>query len=171
MEGSGTGSPSKPTPGLYLVATPIGNAADITLRALSVLRAADAIACEDTRVTRKLLNAHGVGTPMISYHEHNAAKMRPVLLERLGAGETIALVSDAGTPLISDPGYKLVRDCVAAGLPVTTLPGASAPVTAPFIAPHIFSQLTGGPACRMVVRVIPGTTLIAWSYPTSTGWD
>lgn len=130
MEGSGTGSPSKPTPGLYLVATPIGNAADITLRALSVLRAADAIACEDTRVTRKLLNAHGVGTPMISYHEHNAAKMRPVLLERLGAGETIALVSDAGTPLISDPGYKLVRDCVAAGLPVTTLPGACAPVTA-----------------------------------------
>ncbi|WP_371821862.1 16S rRNA (cytidine(1402)-2'-O)-methyltransferase [Skermanella sp. TT6] len=130
VEGSGTGSPSKPTPGLYLVATPIGNAADITLRALSVLRAADAIACEDTRVTRKLLNAHGVGTPMISYHEHNAAKMRPVLLERLGAGETIALVSDAGTPLISDPGYKLVRDCVAAGLPVTTLPGACAPVTA-----------------------------------------
>jgi len=95
-----------------------------------VLRAADAIACEDTRVTRKLLSAHGIGTPMISYHEHNAAKMRPVLLERLGAGETIALVSDAGTPLISDPGYKLVRECVAAGLPVTTLPGACAPVTA-----------------------------------------
>jgi 16S rRNA (cytidine1402-2'-O)-methyltransferase len=97
---------------------------------LTVLRSADAIACEDTRVTRKLMNAHGIGTPMISYHEHNAAKMRPILLERLQAGETIALVSDAGTPLISDPGYKLVRDCVAAGLPVTTLPGASAPVTA-----------------------------------------
>ncbi|EWY40549.1 16S rRNA methyltransferase [Skermanella stibiiresistens SB22] len=121
---------AKPTPGLYLVATPIGNAADITLRALAVLRAADAIACEDTRVTRKLLTAHGIGTPMISYHEHNAARMRPVLLDRLGAGETIALVSDAGTPLISDPGYKLVRDCVEAGLPVTTLPGACAPVTA-----------------------------------------
>ena len=129
-EGSRAGSPSKPDPGLYLVATPIGNAADITLRALAVLRAADAIACEDTRVTRKLLTAHGVGTPMISYHEHNAAKMRPILLERLRAGETIALVSDAGTPLISDPGYKLVRDCVASGLPVTALPGASAPVTA-----------------------------------------
>jgi 16S rRNA (cytidine1402-2'-O)-methyltransferase len=129
-EGTQAGLSSKPDPGLYLVATPIGNAADITLRALTVLRSADAIACEDTRVTRKLMNAHGIGTPMISYHEHNAAKMRPILLERLRAGETIALVSDAGTPLISDPGYKLVRDCVAAGLPVTTLPGASAPVTA-----------------------------------------
>jgi len=125
-EGSGSGRASKPTAGLYVVATPIGNAADITLRALDTLKRADAIACEDTRVTSKLMGIHGVATPLVSYHEHNAAKMRPVLIGRMQAGETIALVSDAGTPLVSDPGYKLVRACVEEGVPVTALPGPSA---------------------------------------------
>lgn len=125
-EGSGSGRSSKPTAGLYVVATPIGNAADITLRALDTLKRANAIACEDTRVTSKLMGIHGVATPLVSYHEHNAAKMRPVLIGRMQAGETIALVSDAGTPLVSDPGYKLVRACVEAGVPVTALPGPSA---------------------------------------------
>ena len=129
-EGSCAGEPSKPDPGLYVVATPIGNAADITQRALATLRGADVIACEDTRVTRRLTAAHGIRTPLVSYHEHNAGRMRPVLLERLRAGGSVALVSDAGTPLVSDPGYKLVREAVAEGLPVTTLPGPSAPLAA-----------------------------------------
>lgn len=112
------------------MATPIGNLRDITLRALDTLAAADLIACEDTRVTAKLLSAHNIQTPTLAYHEHNAAKMRPVLLDRLRRGETVALVSDAGTPLISDPGFKLIRDAIEAAIPVTTLPGASAPMTA-----------------------------------------
>jgi 16S rRNA (cytidine1402-2'-O)-methyltransferase len=116
-------------PGLYLVPTPIGNLRDITLRALDVLHAADAIACEDTRVTAKLLAAHGIATPLTLYHEHNAARARPKLLERLAAGEVIALVSDAGMPLISDPGYKLVREAVGQGIAVTALPGPSAALT------------------------------------------
>src|SRR5215831_1330422 len=95
--------------GLYLVATPIGNLRDITVRAIEVLAAADVIACEDTRVTRKLLDHYGITTPLTPYHEHNAAAARPKLLSRIAAGETVALVSDAGTPLISDPGFKLVR--------------------------------------------------------------
>ncbi|WP_245986673.1 16S rRNA (cytidine(1402)-2'-O)-methyltransferase [Azospirillum thermophilum] len=112
------------------MATPIGNAADITLRALDTLSRADAIACEDTRVTAKLMGIHGIHTPFVSYHEHNAARMRPVLIGRMRQGEAIALVTDAGTPLVSDPGYKLVRECVAAGVAVTTLPGPSAPLAA-----------------------------------------
>ncbi|HYG85353.1 MAG TPA: 16S rRNA (cytidine(1402)-2'-O)-methyltransferase [Azospirillum sp.] len=112
--------------GLYVVATPIGNAADITLRALDTLKRADAIACEDTRVTSKLMGIHGIATPLVSYHEHNAERMRPVLIGRMQAGEAVALVSDAGTPLVSDPGYKLVRACVEAGVAVTALPGPSA---------------------------------------------
>ncbi|MCI0431087.1 MAG: 16S rRNA (cytidine(1402)-2'-O)-methyltransferase [Rhodospirillales bacterium] len=95
-----------------------------------MLRQADCIACEDTRVTGGLMARHGIATPLLAYHEHNAARMRPLLLERLRRGETIALVSDAGTPLISDPGYKLVRAAVEAGIPVTTLPGASAALAA-----------------------------------------
>jgi len=123
---------SKPTlaPGLYVVATPIGNLRDITFRAVDTLAAADIIACEDTRVTAKLLAAHQVATAMTAYHEHNAAKMRPRLMQRLQAGGTVALVSDAGTPLISDPGYKLVRDAVAAGIAVIPVPGPSAPLAA-----------------------------------------
>lgn len=129
-EGSGHGLSSKLAAGLYLVATPIGNAADITLRALDTLRRADAVACEDTRVTTRLFRIHGIDTPLLAYHEHNAERMRPVLLDRVRAGEAVALVSDAGTPLVSDPGFKLVRDAVAAGLPVAALPGPSAPLAA-----------------------------------------
>ncbi len=113
-------------PGLYVTATPIGNLRDITLRALDVLGGADAIACEDTRMTGRLLSAHGLKTPMIAYHEHNAETARPKILARLAAGEAVALVSDAGTPLISDPGFKLVRDARAAGVRVVTIPGPSA---------------------------------------------
>jgi 16S rRNA (cytidine1402-2'-O)-methyltransferase len=116
--------------GLYPVATPIGNLRDISLRALEVLAGADVIACEDTRVTRKLLEHYGISTPMLAYHEHNAAAARPKLLARLAAGEAVALVSDAGTPLISDPGYKLVRAAREAGHMVTAIPGASATLTA-----------------------------------------
>jgi 16S rRNA (cytidine1402-2'-O)-methyltransferase len=121
---------SKPKPGLYIVATPIGNLRDITYRAIDTLAAADVIACEDTRVTAKLLAAHDIPTATAPYHEHNAAKMRPTLMRRLQNGEIVALVSDAGTPLISDPGYKLVREAIDKGVPVTPIPGASAPLTA-----------------------------------------
>jgi 16S rRNA (cytidine1402-2'-O)-methyltransferase len=113
-------------PGLHIVATPIGNLGDITLRALAALAGADLIACEDTRVTRKLTDRYAIATPLTPYHDHNAAQARPALLRRLAGGAAIALVSDAGTPLISDPGYKLVRAAQEAGHPVTTLPGASA---------------------------------------------
>src|ERR1700689_4495593 len=117
-------------PGLHIVATPIGNLADITIRALAALAGADLIACEDTRVTRKLLDRYAITTPLTPYHDHNAAKARPVLLRRLAEGAAIALVSDAGTPLVSDPGFKLVRAAHDAGHFVTTLPGASGPLAA-----------------------------------------
>ncbi len=117
------------TPGLYLVATPIGNLRDTTLRALDLLGAADLVACEDTRVTAKLMARYGLTAPRVAYHEHNAERMRPQLIERLKAGAIVALVSDAGTPLVSDPGYKLVRAAVAEGIPVTSLPGASSVLT------------------------------------------
>jgi 16S rRNA (cytidine1402-2'-O)-methyltransferase len=113
-------------PGLHVVATPIGNLGDITLRALSTLAGADLIACEDTRVTRKLLARYGIATPLTPYHDHNAATVRPKLLRRLADGAAIALVSDAGTPLVSDPGFKLVRAAQEAGHAVTALPGPSA---------------------------------------------
>jgi 16S rRNA (cytidine1402-2'-O)-methyltransferase len=116
--------------GLHLVATPIGNLGDITMRALEALAAADLIACEDTRVTRKLLDRYGIATPLTPYHEHNAAQARPKLLARLAAGAAVALVSDAGTPLVSDPGYKLVRAARDLGARVTALPGASAVLAA-----------------------------------------
>jgi 16S rRNA (cytidine1402-2'-O)-methyltransferase len=120
--------------GLHLVATPIGNLRDITLRALEVLASADVIACEDTRVTRKLLDHYCIATLLTPYHEHNAAAARPKLLARLAAGQAIALVSDAGTPLISDPGFKLVRAAREAGHQVTALPGASATLAALVVA-------------------------------------
>jgi 16S rRNA (cytidine1402-2'-O)-methyltransferase len=119
---------------LHLVATPIGNLRDITLRALETLAAADVIACEDTRVTHKLLDHYGITTPLTPYHEHNAAAARPKLLARLVAGETVALVSDAGTPLVSDPGFKLVRDAREAGHAVIAVPGASAALAALVVA-------------------------------------
>jgi 16S rRNA (cytidine1402-2'-O)-methyltransferase len=116
--------------GLYLVATPIGNLGDITLRALSVLARADLVLCEDTRHSRTLLSHFAIGTQMRPYHEHNAARERPRVLAELEAGRRIALISDAGTPLVSDPGWKLVRAALDAGHRVEALPGASATLTA-----------------------------------------
>lgn len=116
--------------GLYILATPIGNARDISLRALETLKACDVIAAEDTRVTAKLLAIHGISKPLIPYNDHNGADMRPKILARLSQGQVVALVSDAGTPLVSDPGYKLVRAVVAAGLGVIALPGPSAVLAA-----------------------------------------
>ena len=115
---------------MTIVATPIGNADDISRRAIETLKSCDAIACEDTRVTGPLMARLGIATPLVAYHEHNAARMRPAILARLKAGETLALVSDAGTPLVSDPGYKLVRAAIAEGLRVTTVPGPSAALAA-----------------------------------------
>jgi 16S rRNA (cytidine1402-2'-O)-methyltransferase len=114
---------------LHIVATPIGNLGDITLRALWVLRSVDRILCEDTRVTARLLAHYGIDKPLDPYHDHNADRVRPAVLAALRRGETLALVSDAGTPLVSDPGYKLVREALAEGLPVTSSPGASAALT------------------------------------------
>jgi 16S rRNA (cytidine1402-2'-O)-methyltransferase len=128
-------------PGLHLVATPIGNLGDVTLRALWVLRNADRILCEDTRVTARLLSRFGIATPLSPYHDHNADRVRPIVLGALRRGEKIALVSDAGTPLVSDPGFKLVRDALAGDLPVTAVPGPSAALTALIlsgISPEVF---------------------------------
>jgi 16S rRNA (cytidine1402-2'-O)-methyltransferase len=115
---------------LFVVATPIGNLADITLRAIRVLGDVDVIAAEDTRTTRKLLSHHGIRTPLVSYHEHNESVRTPELLARLEGGESVALVSEAGTPSISDPGYRLVDACIAADVPVEPVPGASAVLAA-----------------------------------------
>jgi 16S rRNA (cytidine1402-2'-O)-methyltransferase len=120
----------EPLPGLYLVATPIGNLGDITLRALETLAGADLIACEDTRITRRLTERYAIAAPLKPYHEHNAAIARPKILARLAQGESVALVSDAGTPLISDPGFKLVREACAAGHRVFAVPGASSVLSA-----------------------------------------
>jgi 16S rRNA (cytidine1402-2'-O)-methyltransferase len=122
--------PAPPAGTLYVVATPIGNLEDITLRALRVLREVDLIAAEDTRRTAHLLTRHGISTPTISFHEHNASGRIPKLLERLAAGTSIAVVSDAGTPGVSDPGVELVQACVRARIPVDSIPGPSAPLTA-----------------------------------------
>lgn len=118
------------SPGLYVTATPIGNARDVTLRALDILKECDAILAEDTRVTSKLLSIHGISKSLSAYNDHNAARERPKILARLRHGAALALVSDAGTPLVSDPGYKLVREAVSEGIPVHAIPGASAPLTA-----------------------------------------
>lgn len=120
-------------PGLYFVATPIGAARDITLRALDVLAGCDMIAAEDTRTTRKLMDIHGIalgGRPLIAYHDHNAPKMRPRILAALADGQSVAYVSDAGTPLVADPGFSLSRAAIAEGLPVFAVPGASAVLAA-----------------------------------------
>lgn len=126
--------------GLYLVATPIGNLGDISARAVEVLKKADLVACEDTRVTAKLLSYLGISAKLTPYHEHNAEKVRPQLMERLKNGEMIAQVSDAGTPIVSDPGYRLVQDCIANDIYFTAIPGASAVLTA--------LQLSGLPSHR-----------------------
>jgi len=116
--------------GLYLVATPIGNLSDISLRALSILARAPLIAAEDTRHSKKLLSHFGIDTPLTPYHEHNAERERPKLLARIRSGYAVALISDAGTPLVSDPGYKLVREALDEGLMVTSIPGPSATLAA-----------------------------------------
>jgi 16S rRNA (cytidine1402-2'-O)-methyltransferase len=141
-QGSPRDPGSKPAAGLYLVATPIGNLKDISLRALDVLGGVDLVACEDTRVTGRLLQLLGLKARMTPYHDHNADKARPQLLAALAEGRSVALVSDAGTPLVSDPGFRLVADCIAAGITVTALPGASAALTA--------LQLSGLPADRFL---------------------
>jgi len=117
-------------PALYLVATPIGNLADITLRALETLAAADIVACEDTRVSRVLLDRYGIRRRTTAYHEHNAGEAGPKLIAALQAGQSVALISDAGTPLVSDPGYRLVGEAIDHGLRVVPIPGPSAPLAA-----------------------------------------
>ena len=123
---SGTGAAQPLESGLYIVATPIGNLRDITLRALDTLQAADEVLAEDTRVGRRLLDAHGIRAKLSPYHDHNGAKRRPEILDKLATGASIALISDAGTPLVSDPGWKLSRDALDAGHRVYPIPGASA---------------------------------------------
>jgi 16S rRNA (cytidine1402-2'-O)-methyltransferase len=123
-------SESDLAPGLYIVATPIGNLGDISLRALETLRKVDVIACEDTREAGKLTSIYEIEANKIPYHDHNAAEMRPKIISMLQQGRRIALISDAGMPLVSDPGYKLVENCIAEGLHVTCVPGATASLTA-----------------------------------------
>src|SRR5690348_15410864 len=124
------GSNGAPGPKLYLVASPIGNLEDITLRAIRVLKQVDLIACEDTRQTQKLLNHYGIETHTISYHEHNEASRAAELVQKLAAGTRIAVVSDAGTPGISDPGFRLVSLAIERGVPVVPVPGPVAFVSA-----------------------------------------
>jgi 16S rRNA (cytidine1402-2'-O)-methyltransferase len=154
-------------PGLHLVATPIGNLGDITLRALWVLRNVDRILCEDTRVTARLLARHGIDKPLASYHDHNADQTRPSIIAALRRGETLALVADAGTPLVSDPGFKLVREALAEDLPVTAAPGPSAALTALILSglpPDIF-LFAGFPPPRAAAR---RRALAAWSDLAAT---
>lgn len=127
---------------LYIVATPIGNLQDVSLRALEVLKSVDLVAAEDTRVAQKLLTAHGISSRMISYHQHNADEKDPQLLELLQQGQSIAYVSDAGTPLLSDPGHSLVRICYQHDIPVTAIPGASAAMAAFSINPFNASRFS-----------------------------
>lgn len=148
-----TDAPAALPPGLYIVATPIGSARDITLRALDILGAADVLAAEDTRSLRHLMAIHGVAPgdrPILAYHDHNGAQMRPRLLAHLAAGRSVAYASEAGTPLVADPGYALVRDARAAGYPVTAAPGPSAAITALSIA--------GLPTDRFLFAGFPPTT-------------
>lgn len=136
-------------PALYVTATPIGHARDITLRALDAFTNCDAIIAEDTRVSAKLLAIYGISKPLIAYNDHNAARERPKLLARLKEGARLVLVSDAGTPLVSDPGFKLVREALAEGIAVESLPGASASLTA--------LTLSGLPSDRFLFVGFPGS--------------
>ena len=117
-------------PGLYIISLPIGNSKDITIRAVEYLQSVDEIYCEDTRVTNKILSIYKIKKSLKNYHDHNGKKVRPEIIKKIKDGKTIALVSDAGTPLISDPGYKLVSELKAKDLYVTAAPGASSPITA-----------------------------------------
>lgn len=167
IEEEGASKPLSLPSGLYLVATPIGNLGDISLRALWTLRAADAVLCEDTRVTGGLLHQFGIKKTLISCHDHNEATRLAEVLGRLEKGEALALVSDAGTPMISDPGFRLVRACRAAGHPVFALPGASALLTALasaglptdrfFFAGFLPSKQTARRAALAELTQVPGT--------------
>ena len=153
--------------GLYLVATPIGNARDITLRALDILGAADLVACEDTRVTRRLLAIHGLKARLVAYHDHNAERVRPRLLAAIRAGQAVALASDAGMPLVSDPGFGLVRAVRTEGLAVTSAPGANAALTAlqlSGLAPERFAFLGFLPPKRAARR----RALAPWAETPAT---
>ena len=157
-------------PGLHVVATPIGNLRDITLRALDTLAAADWVICEDTRLTGRLLMHFGLKRPLLPYHEHNAAEMRPRILALLAEDKALALVSDAGTPLVSDPGYKLVAEAASAGHPLYTVPGPSSVTAALAIAGlptdrfHFTGFLSHKRAARrqslVALRAIPATLVI-----------
>jgi 16S rRNA (cytidine1402-2'-O)-methyltransferase len=156
---------------LVVCPTPIGNLEDVTLRVLAALREADVVACEDTRRTRVLLDRYGVKARLVSYHEHNEQARAAELVERMREGQTVALVSDAGMPLVSDPGYVLVRACVAAGLPVEVLPGPSAAITAIVASGlpaeawrfHGFLPRRKGELRRALSE--PGGTLVAFESP------
>jgi 16S rRNA (cytidine1402-2'-O)-methyltransferase len=156
---------------LVVCPTPIGNLEDVTLRVLSALRDADVVACEDTRRTRILLDRYGVKARLVSYHEHNERARAAELAARMREGDTVALVSDAGMPLVSDPGYVLVRACVAAGLPVEVLPGPSAAITALVASGlpadewhfHGFLPRKKGELRRVLSE--PGGTLVAFESP------
>ncbi|WP_036255356.1 16S rRNA (cytidine(1402)-2'-O)-methyltransferase [Methylocapsa acidiphila] len=164
--------------GLHVVATPIGNLGDISLRALATLAAADAVVAEDTRVTKTLLAHYGIATPLVAYHEHNAAVMRPHLIARLAGGAALALVSDAGTPLISDPGFKLVAEALAQNIEVTSVPGASAVLAALVVAGlptdrfffEGFLPPKSGPRRQRIAELasIPGT-LVFFESPRRLG--
>ncbi len=158
------------SPGLHVVATPIGNLGDITFRARAVLAAADAVIAEDTRVSKTLLAHYGIATPLVAYHEHNAAVIRPHLLARLESGASLALISDAGTPLVSDPGYKLVAEALERGVPVTSAPGPSAVLTALVVAglptdrfffEGFLPQKSGARRQRAAaLKAVPGTLVV-----------
>ncbi len=148
------GESVQPRPGLYVVATPIGNLGDLSPRAREILARADVVLCEDTRVTGRMLERFGIRRPLESYHEHNAARVRPRILARLREGASVALVSDAGTPAISDPGYRLVREARAAGIPVRAVPGPSAVIAALSVAglPTDRFLFAGFPPARAAAR-------------------
>lgn len=183
-EPSGAPEASKPARGfpapvgLSVVATPIGNAGDITLRALDCLKRVAAVICEDTRVTSKLFAIHGISAPLLAYHDHNAEERRPQILARLKDGQALALVSDAGTPLVSDPGFKLVRACIDEGIAVTALPGASAMLAALALAGlptdrfFFAGFLPPRPAARRTaiegLKAIPGS-LVIYEAPQRLG--
>ncbi len=162
-------------PGLYLVATPIGNLADITVRALTTLARSDVIYCEDTRHSRTLIAHYGIGRPLRPYHEHNAEEQRPRILADLGRGARIALISDAGTPLVSDPGYKLVRECLAEGHAVVAVPGASAVMAAisvaglptdTFLFAGFLPPRSGARQSRIAELAASPATLVFFDAPT-----
>ncbi|MBM6595004.1 16S rRNA (cytidine(1402)-2'-O)-methyltransferase [Microvirga pudoricolor] len=158
------------SPGLYVVATPIGNLQDVSFRALSVLAAADAVLAEDTRVTKTLLAHYGITTPLVAYHEHSNDAVRERMVHRIREGQALALVSDAGTPLVSDPGYRLVQVAIEEGLPVTPIPGPSAILTAlvvsglptdSFFFEGFLPAKTGARRARLAeIASIPGTLML-----------